>query len=871
MTESTVALPSIDLGARRDEPEAALDALGTWVTDRGLTLYPAQEEALLEIFSGSHAVVTTPTGSGKSLIALGAHVAALADGRRSFYTAPIKALVSEKFFDLCKVLGPARVGMLTGDGAINPDAPVICATAEVLANIVLRHGRDAPVDQVVMDEFHFYADPSRGWAWQVPLIELTGAQFVLLSATLGDTRRFADDLRRRTSRPVAVISSATRPVPLGYEYRRTPLHETIESLVAADLAPVYVVHFTQAAAVAHAQALTSAHVASRAQRDAVAEAIAGFRFAPGFGSSLSRLLRHGIGVHHGGMLPRYRRLVERLAQANLLRVVTGTDSLGVGVNLPLRTVVLTGLAKYDGTTTRLLSAREFHQITGRAGRPGYDSAGLAVIQAPEHVIDNERAAAKVGNDPKKARKLVKAKPPRGFVPWTEDTFNRMVVARPEPLASSFAVTHSMLLNVLDRPGDGCCALRRLLLDNDESRPAQRRHIRTAIAMYRSLLGAGALEVLDHPDEDGRRIRVTTDLQSDFALDAPLGPFVLEALAHLDTASPTWTLDALSVVEATLDNPGPILAAQMDKLRTETVTKLKSEGVEYDDRMAALDKLEHPKPLAEPLYDLFDSYRLRHAWAADHNVRPKSVARDIYERAMTFSEYVAHYGLTRSEGLVLRYLSDVVKALRRSVPEDLKTDELDDLTAWLGELVRQVDSSLLDEWETMQQVGEAGTGALTEVRPPLAGDVAVPPLSANVRAFSVMLRNAAFRRVELAARHDDAGLAGLEGPGGWDAPTWTAALAPYRAEHPSIGIGADARSSRWCTVTQGPLHGFEAPEGGAHWYVRQVLDDPGGDHDWTLVFQVDVAASDEAGEPMMRAAGLQRGGERLPSSVATSRQ
>lgn len=840
---ATQAAPAIDVGVDGGDAAGALDAFTAWAEHRGLQLYPAQEEALLEIFAGSHAIVTTPTGSGKSLIALGAHVAALTTGRRSFYTAPIKALVSEKFFDLCAALGPSRVGMLTGDGAINPDAPVICATAEVLANMVLRHGAATPVQQVVMDEFHFYADPARGWAWQVPLVEMTGAQFVLLSATLGDTRRFEADLRRRTGRDVAVVSSAIRPVPLGYEYRHTPLHETVESLVAADLTPVYVVHFTQAAAVAHAQALTSAAIATREQRQAVAEALAGFRFAPGFGQTLSRLLRHAIGVHHGGMLPRYRRLVERLAQANLLRVVTGTDSLGVGVNLPLRTVVLTGLAKYDGTGTRLLSAREFHQIAGRAGRAGYDSAGLAVIQAPEHVIDNERAAAKVGNDPKKTRKLVKAKPPRGFVPWTEEAYQRLVSAPPEPLSSSFTVSHSMLLNVLDRPGDGCAALRRLLVDNDEGRPAQRRHIRTAIAMYRSLIGAGALEVLDEPDELGRRIRVTTDLQSDFALDAPLGPFVLGALGGLDTESPGWVLDVLSVVEATLDDPGPILAAQLDRARTETITRLKAEGVEYEQRMEILDKVTYPKPLAEELYERFDVYRLRHAWAADHNVRPKSVARDMFERAMSFSEYVAHYGLTRSEGLVLRYLTDVYKALRRSVPEDLKTDDLDDLTTWLGEVVRQVDSSLLDEWEALDG------RPVEEIRPPgSAGGSSA--LSGNARALTLMVRNAAFRRVELAARGDDAALAALEGPGGWDAAAWTAALAPYRAEHAAIGTGADARSSAWFTVERSPHR----------WRVEQVLDDPEGDHEWAMVLHVDIDATDDAGEPVITAAGVVRRGD-----------
>lgn len=857
---AAIVPPVLEVPAGAD---AAWDALTAWLAERGTTPYPAQEEALLEVFAGNHAIVTTPTGSGKSLVALGAHVATVAAGGRSWYTAPIKALVSEKFFDLCAALGAERVGMLTGDGAINPGAPVICATAEVLANTVLRQGGAAPVDGVVMDEFHFYADPDRGWAWQVPLVELTRARFTLLSATLGDTRRFEADLRRRTGRPVAVISSATRPVPLHHEYRRTPLHETIEDLVGGGQAPVYVVHPTQAAAVAHAQALTSAQVATRAQRDAVGEALAGVRFAPGFGATLSRLLRHGIGVHHGGMLPRYRRLVERLAQSNLLRVVTGTDSLGVGVNLPLRTVVLTSLSKWDGTTTRLLTAREFHQIAGRAGRAGYDDAGLAVVQAPQHVIDNERAAAKAAGDPKRARKLVKAKPPDGFVGWTEETFHRLVTAPPEPLQPSFKVTHSMLLDVLDRPGDGCAALRHLLTANDEPRPAQRRHIRRAIAMYRSLVAAGALEVLDRPDEAGRRVRVTTDLQPDFALEGPLGPFTLEALDLLDPAAPGWPLDVLSVVESTLDDPRPVLDAQLDKLKGQVLAELKAEGVEYERRMEVLDQLTHPKPLAEPLYDLFDRYRVRHAWAADHNVRPKSVARDLHERAMTFAEYVALYGISRSEGLLLRYLSDVVRALRRAVPEERKTDDLEDLTEWLAELVRQVDSSLLDEWEAMSlaaggDVGAAaeeaaaagGTGALVPgvagLEPPTLDRLgSAPALTANTRAFTVMVRNAAFRRVELAARGDAAGLAALEAPGGWDAAAFRSALGAYAAEHGPIAVGADARATRWCRI--------EAT--GRAWAVEQVLDDAEGDHDWRLQLEVDLDASDERGEPVLRTTGL----------------
>ncbi|WP_131769829.1 DEAD/DEAH box helicase, partial [Candidatus Protofrankia californiensis] len=361
------------------DPDSIFDAFTAWTQGQGLTLYPAQFEALIEVVSGSNVIVATPTGSGKSLVATGAHFAAMAHGRRSFYTAPIKALVSEKFFALCATFGPGSVGMMTGDAGVNETAPVICCTAEILANIALRDAAAAQVGQVVMDEFHFYADPDRGWAWQVPLLELADTQFVLMSATLGDVRRFEEDLTRRTGRPTAVVRSAQRPVPLFHRYVTTALHETLEELLSTHQAPVYVVHFTQASALERAQSLMSINVCSRAEKDAIAKTIGGFRFTAGFGRTLSRLVRHGIGVHHAGMLPKYRRLVELLAQEGLLKIICGTDTLGVGINVPIRTVVFTALSKYDGTRTRHLGAREFHQIAGRAGRAGYDTVGTVVV------------------------------------------------------------------------------------------------------------------------------------------------------------------------------------------------------------------------------------------------------------------------------------------------------------------------------------------------------------------------------------------------------------------------------------------------------------------------------------------------------------
>ncbi|RJQ72278.1 DUF3516 domain-containing protein [Pseudonocardiaceae bacterium YIM PH 21723] len=829
---SAIPLLSERLPETRDA-DTLFEAFDEWATDLGIHLYPHQQEALIEILTGANVIVNTPTGSGKSLIAAGAHFAALAEGKRSYYTAPIKALVSEKFFALCEQFGAVNVGMMTGDSAVNADAPIICCTAEILANIALRDGADADVGQVVMDEFHFYSEPDRGWAWQVPLLELPNVQFILMSATLGDVSFFEKDLTRRTGRATAVIAGAERPVPLHYSYVLTPMHETIEELLTTQGAPVYVVHFTQAAALERASSLMSINVAKKAEKDAIATLIGNFRFTSGFGKTLSRLVRHGIGVHHAGMLPKYRRLVERLAQAGYLKVICGTDTLGVGINVPIRTVLFTGLSKYDGVRTRLLKAREFHQIAGRAGRAGYDTIGNVIVQAPEHVIDNERALAKAGDDPKKRRKVVRKKPPEGQIGWGEPTFQRLVEAEPEPLTSSFTVSHAMLLNVIGRHGDAFAAMRHLLEDNHEERPSQRRLIRRAIAMYRGLLAAGVIEQLPEPDEQGRRIRLSSDFQFDFALNQPLSPFALAAIDLLDKESPDYALDVVSVIESTLDDPRQVLSAQQFKARGEAVQSMKADGIEYDERMALLDQVTHPKPLEELLNAGYETYRRGHPWVGDYQLSPKSVARDMFERAMTFTEYISFYQLSRSEGLVLRYLADAYKAVKQTVPDEAKTEELVDLIEWLGELVRQVDSSLLDEWEKLTS-GIDPADAPVDERP--------AAVTRNVRAFRVLVRNALFRRVELAAlrRYEDLGE--LDGEHGWDAAAWAEALEPYFEEYNStyysIGTNANARGPAFLDIEQ------EATV----WRVRQVFDDPEGDRDWAITAEIDLAESDELGTP-----------------------
>lgn len=846
--------------------DAVYDGFVAWAADQGLSLYPAQDEAAIEIVSGANVILSTPTGTGKSLVAIAAHAAALARGGRTYYTAPIKALVSEKFFSLVDIFGAENVGMVTGDSSVNPDAPIICCTAEILANLALRQGADANVDQVVMDEFHYYGDPDRGWAWQVPLLLLPRAQFILMSATLGDVTEIAGDLSRRTGRPTATITGVERPVPLHFSYARTPVHETVEELLETGQAPVYIVHFSQAAAMERAQALSSVRIVSREQRDAIAEAIGGFRFTTAFGRTLSRYVRAGIGVHHAGMLPRYRRLVETLAQRGLLRVICGTDTLGVGINVPIRTVMITALAKYDGQRMRQLSAREFHQVAGRAGRAGYDTAGTVVVMAPEHEIENTSAVAKAGDDPKKQKKIVRKKAPQGFVNWGEASFERLVAAEPEPLEPHLQLTAAMMINVIARGGDVFENVRSLVFDNHEPRARKYELARRALGIFRTLVAADVVVA----DAVTGGIRLTVDLQPNFALNQPLSPFALAAIglldpsdgaghlqnsmdsrdsvadrresgqfqpdpwssAHRTAGTGHYALDVVSVIEATLDDPRPVLSQQQFLARGEAVAAMKREGIEYDQRMELLEEVTYPKPLAELLAQSFEVFASSQPWVRDFELSPKSVVRDMFERALSFAELIQLYQLARSEGLVLRYLSDAYRAIRQTVPTEAQTPELLDIIAWLGELVRQVDSSLVDEWESL----------INPVADPTAPVVppAPPSVLTNRRAFLVLVRNELFRRVRLAALQKDDELAELDPD-----VDWSAALDAYFDEHDEMLTGGPARAPRLVTVDE-----TDAASTGV-WKVEQTIDDPAGDHDWRIRGEVDLAASEEEGAAVVR--------------------
>jgi superfamily II RNA helicase len=815
-----------------------------YVTSKGLTLYPAQEEAVLEIFEDKNVILNTPTGSGKSLVASAMHFASLAYGRRSVYTCPIKALVNEKWMALCREFGPEKVGLATGDATVNRDAPVLCCTAEILSNMALRQGDEAVIDDVVMDEFHWYADRDRGVAWQVPLLTLPKTRFLLMSATLGDVTFFAEALTALNGFPTATVKAEERPVPLDYAYAEIPLSQTVEKLVAEEKAPVYVVHFTQADAASSAQDFTSLNLATREEKNAVAREIEGFRFTSPYGPDIRKWLKQGIGLHHAGLLPKYRVLVEQLAQRGLLKVICGTDTLGVGINVPIRTVLFTRLCKFDGQKTAVLSARDFHQIAGRAGRKGFDDRGYVVAQAPEHVIEN----LKLGEKAKDGKKVVRRKPPEhNFANWDLKTFQRLMGAPPERLTSRFQVSHGMLLNVLSRPSDGCRAMQRLIRDSHEPERSRPAHFRRAWQLFRALLNRGIVEVIPRT-EAGSRLRVNVDLQDDFSMDQVLSLYLLETLPQLEIESETYALDVLTLVESILENPELILRRQLDRLKGQAVAEMKAQGLDYDQRMEKLETLEHPKPLRDFVYSTFNAFADRHPWVGEENIRPKSIAREMFEGFRSFADYVREYDLERAEGLLLRHLNSTYKCLSQTVPDGVKTDTVREMELYLRDMLRGVDSSLLDEWEKMRDAGyRPAEGAGEELRPPGAEEA--PDVTRDTKAFTAAIRTRIFSFLRAwSIKDDEAALAIIDSPSDADGEAWTvvrlrAAREAYLVEHAGLRLDPEARNLRHTYVTPA--------DDRASLRVQQMLVDPDGHNDWVVELEVDLATSRETGQPVLR--------------------
>jgi len=815
--------------------DSILEGFLEWVGERGMSLYPAQEEAILELLAGKHVVLSTPTGSGKSLVATALLFRALAFGERAAYTFPIKALASEKFFELCELFGAQNVGMLTGDASINRNAPIVCATAEILANIALRDAAATDIGCVVMDEFHYYGDPERGMAWQIPLLLLEDTQFLLMSATLGDVSNIMQDLQERTDREVLRVHSDERPVPLEYVFREVPLHETVRELFESSRAPAYVVSFTQRECAELAQGLTSFELVTKPQKEQIAQQLTGFRFDSPYGTDVKRFLRHGIGIHHAGLLPKYRRLMERLARAGLLSVICGTDTLGVGVNVPIRTVCFTKLSKFDGNDVKRLSVREFKQIAGRAGRKGYDERGYVVCQAPEHVIENRVAETKAATSTNK-KKVVRKKPPeRGYVHWDESIFRQLIERPAEPLVSQFKVSHGMLLSLLRARGDerrgGYGALIDLIAICHERPVIKGRLKREAKQLFMSLRAAAVIEVWPQVGRLGCEVRVSETLQRDFSLNSSLSLYLVETLPLLDESLPSYALDVLSLVEAVLEHPRPVLFAQERRAKDELFAKLKAEGVEYEERMAELERVTWPKPNAEFIYDTFNAYARKHPWLDADNIRPKAVARELYEDYASFSEYIKRYGLPGSEGVLLRYLSEVYRTLVQGVPAQYYTDELTDVASFLRATLQRVDNTLVEEWEGLV-FGEGASQRDVADEPVVGYDVVhdEKALRARIRADLHLL-------VKALSERDYAEAVSLvrgdpeEEP--WSEERFEKLLAPFYAEHERIVFGPVARQSDKTQIE---------PMASQCYRVRQILVDDAEDNHWYIAAEVDAAAS-----------------------------
>lgn len=864
--------------------EKAYERFIDWVAARGIDLWPHQEDALFALAAGSNVILGTPTGSGKSLVALGMMFMAMASGQRAYYTAPIKALVSEKFFYLVDILGRDNVGMITGDSHINTGAPIICCTAEILANQALREGEDTDVGCVAMDEFHFFSDPDRGWAWQVPLLTLPHAQFLLMSATLGDMTAIGQTLNRTTGRDLELIADAPRPIPLSYEYVKTALEGTVELALRQGDSPLYIVHFSQDAALQSARSLASYGVASKEQREAIKEAIKGGRFTTAFGKTLKHLISSGVGLHHAGMLPRYRLLVEKLAQQGLLPVICGTDTLGVGINVPIHTVLLTGLTKFDGRKQRRLRSREFHQIAGRAGRSGFDTEGVVIAEAPEFEIENHKAELKAMGDPKKMKRLKKKKPPEGFVTWNEATFTRLIESEPEMLKPRLRITHSVVLAEVEQGGDAWARVLELIEASLQTPEEKAKLKLRAAEIFATLIDAGvvvreacgteadadngigsdktvslteapknidALRALDATaneddgadDNDGRPLGdtnaatghpldgpaayyLTVDLPEDFALDQPLSPFLLAALELLDPESPTYTLDLISMVEATLEDPKQILRAQERRARDAAMSAMKAEGVDFEERLDRLEDVSYPKPLEDMLEVAFAKYCAQVPWANDYELSPKSVLRDMLETGCDFKSYIAQYKIARCEGILLRYLTEAYRSLDRTVPVERGTEELDDIVSWLGLVVRSVDSSLVDEWEN--------AGAAPGAAPLKRTDEVV----ADRRGMTLMVRNALFQRVRLAALDKAAELGALDEGWGFGEFRWGRVLDAFYGAHEDLLTDADARSAAFLEID-------DSDELSEHvWHVHQIFHDSDGDHDFGIMADVDLDATQD---------------------------
>jgi superfamily II RNA helicase len=823
------------------DTDEAFNLFLEWAEDIKLELYTAQIEGAMEIMANQHVILNTPTGSGKSTVALAAHFWALCQNKRSFYTSPIKALVSEKFFDLCNKFGAKNVGMMTGDAAINPNALIICCTQEILSMLALTEGDGASIHIAIVDEFHYYGDRDRGMAWQVPLLALEKTQFLLMSATLGDTGEISKKLEKRTGRSVVLVQSQKRPVPLNFSYSLDPMHEVIPELLKNNKAPIYVVSFSQKECASLANALSAYGSSSKEQKELILNEIKNTKLDSPYGPDVRRLLLSGVGLHHAGLLPKYRLLVEKLAQAGLLKIICGTDTLGVGINIPIRTVYFSSLAKFDGEKKRLLTVRDFKQIAGRAGRKGFDDHGWVVCQAPDFAVENAQIKRKMEANPEKAKKFKLSGPPAGSVTWDEDKYQSLIERPAEVLVPRFSLDYATVINLLQNPmhmqkkGGGYKALLDLIRYSHLGPKEQKKLMGEAKYYFQNLLQAGITELRPHPQGKGKEVFVSDDLQRDFSMHHSLSLYLLYAIGYIPVDDPDYGLKVLSLVESILEDPEFILKKQRNDLKDSRIAELKMDKVPFEEREEILEKenISWPMPEKELIFETFEAYAQKHPWLYAKPVKPKSVVRDMYERCASFRDFVQLYDLKTIEGTFLRYLNQCYKALVQNVPDICKNEQLHDVIAYLRAVIKRTDSSLLEAWIEMAHGSKAAqllnarllaqASAVTTKRQDIASNP--KEFFARIKAQMHQLLKALVQKDYAEAMEaiipnekvpNETILAGL--------------FDRFYREYKELMFHQKARGNQQITIT---------PQGPRHWQVQLVLCDDQDDNMWYIKGEVDL--------------------------------
>lgn len=684
---------------------------------RGLEPYPVQEQAFDHIFAGRSVLVTVPTGTGKTVIGKAAIHKALALGQKAIYTSPLRALTEEKYRELCEDFGADRVGFATGDYKVNPEAPVQVVVAEILWNRIFGERAGRLADVVVMDEAHYFNDPERGYVWEQSIIGMDPrTQLVLLSATVGDPQQFCAWVYSVRRVEMELVQSHERRVPLYHEYREAYLIEVVRELYDKGDWPAIIFSFSRDQCFEWARLLRSCPRFTTDEERARIEAACDEELLQGgLAKELRALLVHGIGVHHAGILPRYKQLVERLTLERLCKFVVSTETISAGINLPAKRVVFPALRKFIKGKPRLVTSAEYHQMAGRAGRPQFDKEGIAIALAPEGVVQELRKELKElqkrGRAPSEieTERLRKACYARarsqaqaaGDVTWDRETHRKLVEGKPAALASKTKVTPEQILAIglpdlqAPPPPDGTrlppyldlhmrSVIDHLLLDERSKAEARR----TLDMIIDNLKALGVL------DEHGRQIagKMINRLRG---ID---GPFVYYLLMNRDVG---YEL-ARELVEFLVDHDviHRILGREGDEKRREWIHKRLRER-RRDEPMVTWEDVEEeyertfPRELSEveKVHQEFVA-GLPHPELHGGKVQ-KTIWKKMEEENLSFLEFVSQNGLEHEEGNLFTYLARVMK-FARMLHEATTLDEFHELEVRVRRRLSAIDERVLEE-------------------------------------------------------------------------------------------------------------------------------------------------------------------------------